>query len=80
MGSSHPYRMGAILWTILPLEASRGTPHDRCLHRAMGVSEIQTVPKAYAGGLGMVALASAAQSDPVRPLGLGTGGWMMGAG
>ena len=73
-------RMGALLWTVLPLEASRGTPHDRCLHRAMGVSQIQTIPRAHVGGLGLVAFASAAQPDPVRPLGPGTSGRMMGAG
>jgi hypothetical protein len=50
MGSPHPCRVGALLRAILSLEASRRTPHDRCLYRAMGVSQIQTIPRAHAGG------------------------------
>jgi len=72
--------MGALLWAVLPLKASRGTPYDRCFHRAMGVSQIQTVPGAHVGGLGLSAFAQAAQPYHVRPLDPGTSGWMMGAG
>ena len=63
-----------------PSKLRDGTPHDRCLHRAMGVSQIQAVPGPHAGGWDWLRSLRAAQPEPVRPLGPGTSGRMMGAG
>ena len=80
MGSPCPDRLGALLRPFLPLEASRGTPHVRRLHRAMGGSQIQTVPGSRHGDLGLVADAQVPQSKSVCPLGSEANGRMMGAG
>ena len=42
--------------------------------------ELQTVPRAHSGGLGLAAFAAAAHSEPVRSLDLGTSGWIEVAG
>lgn len=65
---------------VLPLEASRGTAHDRCLYRSMGSPKIQAVQGPHVGDVGLAAHAHAAQPAPVRTLDPGTSGWMMGAG
>ena len=74
----HPCRVGALLWPVLPLEASRVNSGRLMLCIVRWVSrKYKRSSRAHYGGLGLVTVASAPQSDPVRTLGHGISGWMM---